>query len=215
MTAGIAHEFRNSLATIHGYARLLDLDRLPPEFRPYVLGIRDETDTLRAVVTNFLQFARPAQLTPTRLDTRALVERAADDVRSEAEARGGGVLVAGDFETIEGDEVLLRQAVSNLCRNALEACLTASVAPDIRVEGAIDRAQQQQRVTITDNGAGIDPALVDRIFQPFFTTRPNGTGLGLALVQKIVVTHNGRVTVESRPGTGSRFVVTLPAAPPQ
>jgi signal transduction histidine kinase len=210
MTAGIAHEFRNSLATIHGYARLLDLERLPPEFRPYVLGIRDETDTLRAVVTNFLQFARPAQLSPALLDTRALVERAADDIRGEMTARGGRVTIGGEFAGIEGDEVLLRQAFSNLCRNALEACLSATVPPDIRVEGAVDAALGQQRIAVTDNGAGIDPILVDRIFQPFFTTKPSGTGLGLALVQKIIVTHNGRVAVESTPGAGSRFVVVLP-----
>src|SRR4051812_25157367 len=115
LTAGIAHEFRNGLATIHGYARLLDLDRLPADMRPYVLGIRDETDTLGAVVRNFLNFARPADVVLTTVETGAIVERAAEEIRTEAVSRGGAVLVRGEFVPVLGDEVLLRQAFSNLC----------------------------------------------------------------------------------------------------
>jgi signal transduction histidine kinase len=212
MTAGIAHEFRNGLATIHGYARLLDLERMPEEFRPYVTGIRDETETLRAVVTNFLNFARPTHLTPSRIDVRALVDRAVEDIRGDVAAGQGTAAVSGAFGTIEGDEVLLRQALSNLCRNALEACAAAGVRPELALEGDIDAAAAQQRIAVVDNGGGVDPRLAERLFQPFFTTKPQGTGLGLALVQKIIVTHNGRVTVESTGRTGARFVITLPLA---
>src|SRR5438132_7714291 len=88
LTAGIAHEFRNGLATIHGYARLLDLDRLPADTRPYVIGIRDETDTLGAIVRNFLNFARPADVVLAAVDTRPIVERAAEEIRGEARAHG-------------------------------------------------------------------------------------------------------------------------------
>ena len=88
LTAGIAHEFRNGLATIHGYGRLLDLDRLPDDFRPYVLGIRDETEALGQVVTNFLNFAKPTELVLTPVDMSAVVERAADDMRGDVEIAG-------------------------------------------------------------------------------------------------------------------------------
>ena len=91
MTAGIAHEFRNGLATIHGYGRLLDLERLPADFRPYVQGIRDETVALGQVVTNFLNFARPTELALAPVEMAALVERAAEEVRAEVRARGGDV----------------------------------------------------------------------------------------------------------------------------
>ena len=212
LTAGIAHEFRNGLATIHGYARLLDLDRLPADMRAYVTGIREETDTLGAVVRNFLNFAKPAELVLGSVDVRAIVERAAEDIRGEAAAHGGRVDVRGEFLPVQGDEVLLRQAFSNLCRNALEACLEASVAPHIAIEGAPDPAQRVLRLSVIDNGPGVDPALATRIFQPFVTTRARGTGLGLAVVQKIVVTHNGRVAVQPEPGGGARFVVSLPLA---
>jgi two-component system, NtrC family, sensor histidine kinase HydH len=210
MTAGIAHEFRNGLATIHGYARLLDLERLPPEFQQYVQGIRDETEALGQVVTNFLNFAKPTQLALARVDMANLAERAADEIRADALTRSGSVSVRGEFGAVEGDEVLLRQALSNLCRNALEACSAAGIPPHVTVDGTIDLAQRQQRIAVTDNGPGVDEAHAASIFRPFFTTKAHGTGLGLALVQKVIVTHNGRIAVEPRPGAGARFLITLP-----
>jgi signal transduction histidine kinase len=212
LTAGIAHEFRNGLATIHGYARLVDLERLPTDMHVYVQGIRDETDALGGVVRNFLNFAKPAELVLGTVDPRGLVERAADEIRPEATAHGGSVLVEGQHATVQGDEVLLRQAFSNLCRNALEACLDAHLQPHIVIECLADPAQHQVRVSVIDNGPGVDPKIASRIFRPFVTTRARGTGLGLALVQKIVVTHNGRVGVQAEPGGGTRFTVTLPLA---
>jgi len=210
LTAGIAHEFRNGLATIHGYARLLDLDRLPADSRPYVLGIREETDTLGAVVRNFLNFAKPTELMPGRVDTRAVVERAAEDIRAEATSRGGAVEVRGEYLPVQGDDVLLRQAFGNLLRNALEACTEAGITPHIVIESVPDRAQRIVRIAVIDNGPGVPPAMASRIFMPFVTTRARGTGLGLAVVQKIIVMHNGRVTVHPEPGGGTRFVVSLP-----
>ena len=97
LTAGIAHEFRNGLATIHGYSKLFDLKALPEAYRAYVEGIRAETESLSQVVTNFLNFARPAQLTLTRVDLKAICERAADEIRADARALGGSVDVRGDF----------------------------------------------------------------------------------------------------------------------
>ena len=210
LTAGIAHEFRNGLATIHGYARLLDLDRLQGDMRPYVVGIRDETDTLGAIVRNFLNFAKPAELILGPVDTRAIVERAAEEIRADAVAKGGGVTVRGDFVPVQGDDVLLRQAFSNLCRNALEACTEGGVAPNITIESTPDRAQRVVRIAVIDNGPGVAPGMMSRIFMPFVTTRARGTGMGLALVQKIVVTHNGRVTAQAEAGGGTRFVISLP-----
>jgi signal transduction histidine kinase len=212
MTAGIAHEFRNGLATIHGYGRLLELDRLPLDFQPYVQGIRDETEALGQVVTNFLGFARPTELALAPVEMTALVERAADEIRADVRARGGDVSVSGHFGRVEGDEVLLRQALSNLCRNAFEACDQARIVPRIAIEGHWDEVHGMLRISISDNGPGVPDNVADRVFRPFFTTKAQGTGLGLALVQKIVVTHNGRVTVTNDDSGGARFVVTLPAS---
>ncbi len=210
LTAGLAHEFRNGLSTIHGYARLIDVERLDDKQRQCVEGIRDETDALGRIVTNFLNFARPAQMAVAPVDLEALVTRVAEDVRADAERRGGDVVVRGVFPRIEGDEVLLRQAFSNLARNALEACAEASVPPRIAIDGLADAEHHAVRVRVADNGPGIEPAIRERIFRPFFTTRRDGTGLGLALVQKIIVTHNGRVAATSAPGGGAALDVTLP-----
>jgi signal transduction histidine kinase len=210
LTAGIAHEFRNGLATIHGYSKLIDLDSLPEAYRKYVEGIRAETVSLSQVVTNFLNFARPAQLVLSRVDLGAICERAAEEARPDASAQGGSVDVSGTFAMVDGDEVLLRQAFSNLLRNALEACVGASVVPRITITSEVDAAQKTSRIAVADNGPGISPVLRDRVFRPFFTSKRNGTGLGLALVQKIIVFHNGRITIGSAPGGGACIYITLP-----
>ena len=210
LTAGLAHEFRNGLATIHGYARLLDPERVPERSRPYVEGIRSETDALGRMVTNFLTFARPAQLALGPADLGTLARQVAEDLGPDAEARGGHIAVSGEFPTIEGDEVLLRQALSNLVRNALESCREANIAPRISITGAVEADRGTARLRVSDNGPGIAAALRERVFRPFFTTRREGTGLGLSLVQKIVVTHNGRVTAQDAPGGGACLEMTLP-----
>ena len=212
LTAGIAHEFRNGLATIQGYSKLIDLRLLPDAYQPYVAGIRAETESLTQVVNNFLNFAKPARLTLSRVDLRAICDRAAEEVRAEARSLGGDVEVRGQFGAIEGDEVLLRQAFSNLLRNAVEACSGASVAPVVVVESVVDTVRQYSRISVNDSGPGIDPSERERIFRPFHTSKRSGTGLGLALVQKIIVFHNGRIAVGTSPQGGASLQVTLPLA---
>lgn len=210
LTAGLAHEFRNGLATVHGYARLIDPSQVSAEHAAYIQGIRDETDALGRIVNNFLNFARPAQLTLVPVDVRGLVDRAVEEICADLAARQGSAAVGGEFGTVAGDEVLLRQAIVNLLRNAVEACAGMPVPPRIRVDGHVDRSQHLLRIAVADNGPGVDPALREKIFQPFFTTKGHGTGLGLALVQKIVVTHNGRIVLSASEDGGATFHITLP-----
>lgn len=213
LTAGLAHEFRNGLATIHGYARLLNLEALAANDRKYVEGIRAETDALGQIVTNFLQFARPASLSVGPVDVGQLAARVAEEFRAEASGRGGEVTARGTWGIVDGDEVLLRQALSNLVRNALEACAGAGIPPAIVLQGSVDPGAGLLRVAVVDNGPGIEPGMRERVFRPFVTTRPDGTGLGLALVQKIVVTHNGRVQALPGPaGAGTAMQIVLPLA---
>jgi signal transduction histidine kinase len=204
LTAGLAHEFRNGLATIHGYGRLLDPTLVPEQYRPYVEGIRTETQALGEIVTNFLKFARPDPLTLAPVDLRSLIMRAVEDVPSAT------VDLEGEFPTIEGDEVLLRQAFSNLFRNSVEATAGAGSPPRIAVDSRIDRTTQTAALDVSDNGPGIPPDSLGQIFQPFFTTRAGGTGLGLAIVQKVVVSHNGLISAGNRPEGGAVFRITFP-----
>ena len=175
-------------------------------------GIRGETEALGQVVTNFINFAKPTELVLTPVDMQAIAERAADEIRADVTGRGGEVIVTGDFAEVEGDEVLLRQAFSNLARNALEACVDAHVVPRVTVAGVLDRTQGTLRISVTDNGPGVAASVASTMFRPFVTTKARGTGLGLALVQKIVVTHNGRVSVKNVDGGGARLTVTLPVS---
>ncbi len=206
LTAGLAHEFRNGLATVHGYARLLEPKALAAPYSAYAEGIRAETQALGDVVTRFLAFARPERLTLQTLALELVVTRAVTDVDPGRTA----VTAHGVFGHVEGDEVLLRQAFANLVRNAIEACQRAGVTPAVRVEGRINTGEGTVEITVSDNGPGLPPGEHDRLFQPFFTTRSDGTGLGLALVQKFVVTHNGSVRAEDGSAGGAVFTVRLP-----
>jgi nitrogen fixation/metabolism regulation signal transduction histidine kinase len=212
LTAGIAHEFRNGLATIHGYSRLIDPQSLPVQYVPYVEGIRQETEALGRIVTNFLNFARPEQVSLARVDLGAIVRRAAEDFRRELPA-GSTLETRGAFAAIMGDEVLLRQVFSNLVRNAAEACEGAGRVPAIAIDGYVDRRHGTCRVDVSDNGPGIPESVRDRVFRPFFTTRTQGTGLGLAIVQKVVITHNGRVTVGVSAAGGAAVHLAFPLVP--
>lgn len=212
LTAGLAHELRNSLATVHGYARLLDPEKLGPPHDGYVRALREETDALGDIVTNFLNFAKPTRLALSTVDLDHLVSKVTDEMGHDAEALGGTVTRTGRFGTVEGDELLLRQAVGNLCRNAIEACATAGTTPRIVVEGEAEFEHGHAIVRVRDNGPGFAPDQADKLFQPFFTTKATGTGLGLALVQKIAVTHNGQVTAANQPGGGASFELRLPLA---
>jgi signal transduction histidine kinase len=210
LTAGLAHEFRNGLATIHGYARLMNTDKLPADHRAYVESLRAETDSLTEIVSNFLTFAKPAQQLQLRFALAPVIARAAEDARGDAVRRGGDISVEGDFHDLEGDDVMMRQAFNNLLRNAVEACVEAGTTPRVRVAGTVDSAAGVQRVTISDNGPGVPADIADKVFRPFFTTRGRGTGLGLALVQKIIVSHNGRVALGTSPEGGAEFAIVLP-----
>jgi signal transduction histidine kinase len=208
LTAGIAHEFRNGLATIHGYSRLLDPAALPAQYRPYVEGIRQEAEALGSVVTNFLNFARPQPLSVGPVDLERVARRAADDIQHELPT-GTTVTTTGEFAAIDGDDVLLRQVFTNLLRNAAEACDAAGRAPVIVVRGQLDPAHRTCRVMVEDNGPGIPVSDREKVFRPFFTMRSRGTGLGLAIVQKIVVTHGGRVGIGTGPAGGASVELTF------
>jgi len=206
LTAGLAHEFRNGLATIHGYGRLLDPATLPDQARTCVEGIRAETTALGEVVTNFLRFARPEQMTMAPVDLKAVIQRAIEDVPGATAA----VRLEGNFATIDGDDVLLRRAFSNLVRNSLEACADAGMPARVYVRS--DITPQGVQLVFEDNGPGFSPEYLAKAFQPFATTKANGTGLGLAIVQKVIVSHNGHITAGNRPEGGAQFRVRFPIA---
>ena len=210
LSAGIAHEFRNSLAAILGYARLVEREAPGTSAASHAGAITREVQSVRTVVDEFLRFARPGRLARAPVDLGALCAAAAENVRRDGTLERLRVEIEGDLPAVAGDEPALRQAFGNLFRNAAEADPARAVTVRVRAEAV--EGGESVRVVISDDGPGIAPENLGRIFLPFFTTKASGTGLGLAITQKTILDHDGAIDVRSRPGEGTTFEIHLPAA---
>ena len=211
LSAGIAHEFKNALATISGYAQMIQSEPNAADTPENAGKILDQTRSITHVVTEFLRYARPLEISEEPVALRALLDRIACDLKEIQPLVQ--ITVDGDFAEIAGDEGLLRQAFLNLARNAAEAAVSRAATPSVilRGETVCSADENFQRLRILDNGPGIPADVLPKLFRPFFTTKVNGTGLGLAVVQKILLQHGGRIEAQNRPGGGAEFIVTLPA----
>jgi PAS domain S-box-containing protein len=210
LSAGIAHEFKNALATISGYAQLIQSESSVAEALEYAGRILEQTRSISHVVTEFLKYARPLEIPDERVALQTMVERVVSEVGEalpKVEIRWEGT-----FGVAGGDEGLLRQALLNLARNAAEACAITAGGGRVVVRGDIVHGEEAgfQQISVCDNGPGIPADVLPKLFRPFFTTKAKGTGLGLAVVQKIIVQHGGQVEVRNRPEGGAEFIVTLP-----
>ena len=211
LSAGIAHEFKNALATISGYAQMIRSEAQPgTDLHEHGELILRQTRSLTHVVTEFLKFARPLELADEQVSIRPMIERIVAEI-GEA-VPGVPFVTMGEFAQVSGDDTLLRQAILNLARNAAEAATDNPAGGRVIIRGEIDKSGQLQgqRIFITDNGPGIPAESLTKIFMPFYTTKVNGTGLGLAVVQKIIVQHGGSVEARNQPLGGAEFVVWLP-----
>jgi two-component system, NtrC family, sensor kinase len=208
MAAQITHEVRNPLASIGLYVELLD-DEIAerPEARRLVGSITSEVDRLTEITETYLRLARLPRPKLDREDLPALVASVAEFAR--AELLQAGIVLETDLRPgteIAADESQLRQALLNLMRNAREAMQGGGrlkVRVDLRPDGMAE-------IAVIDTGPGIAPEHLPKIFDPFFSTKAKGTGLGLALVQQIAIEHGGRVEVESAPSEGTTFRMVLP-----
>lgn len=213
VAAGIAHEFRNSLATILGNAKLLKRAGLPVEASSLVDALVEEGASLSRVVTEFLDFARPEKIRFDRFDLARTASDLARDLEPLAAEAGVRLQVEAEPCEVEADEMLIRKALSNLVLNAIDAARNEWGGGAAMVRLAVAQNGASAQVRVIDNGPGIPPENLPRIFTPFFTTKPEGSGLGLALVQKVAVSHNGRVEAETRPEGGACFTLSFPLRP--
>src|SRR5215469_13660323 len=212
LSAGIAHEFKNALATISGYAQMIP-ESSASEAADYAKKILEQSRNITHVVAEFLKYARPLEIPDEPVDLEEVVNRAAAEV-SQAIPQVA-IECKGHFGQTEGDEGLLRQALLNLARNAAEACAAAEGGGRVVLCGEKIEGEDLgwQRICVAGNRPGIAAAAMPKLFRPFFTTKTNGTGLGLAVVQKIIVQHGGQVEVRNCPKGGAEFIVTLPLPP--
>jgi len=232
MAAQIAHEVRNPLSSIGLNAELLgdEVQDKGDEPRRLIASIISEVDRLTEITETYLRFARLPRPKLEREDLGVVVASVADFARGElAQARISLVVdVAPDLPEVAADEAQLRQALINLVRNAREAMTEPSRAqpalaqpleapaqtpkesPAGRLTIAVRGEGGRVIVTVGDSGPGIRAEDLAKIFDPFFSTKRQGTGLGLALVQQIVVDHGGQIDVDSRPGAGTTFTLSFP-----
>jgi len=210
MSAGIAHEFKNSLATISGYAQMIRGEATPGEIRDSAERILDQTRALTHVVTEFLRFAKPLELSYETVPMQSLATRVAEEMREALPQ--GAIECDGTFADLPGDEGLIRQALLNLARNAAEAAREGAASPRVIISGTIEDlgGRKWQRVRVADNGPGIPERDLPKIFLPFYTTKADGTGLGLAVVQKVALQHGGSIEARNRPEGGAEFLLWLP-----
>lgn len=208
LAAGIAHEIRNPLAAISGSIELLsasmstDAARENKELMGIVIR---EVERLNALITDLLEFARPRTLETERLDVAATMAEMLRVFENDKRLGGAPVelRVEGTVE-VDADPAQLRQVVWNLLRNAAEAAPQQPIVVELRAD---DRFAS---LTVRDRGPGILPEHRARMFEPFFSTKKGGTGLGLATVHRIVEEHGGAVEIESPAGGGAAVMVRLP-----
>jgi two-component system, NtrC family, sensor histidine kinase PilS len=212
MAAGLAHEIRNPLASIAGSSQMLrEMPEIPEMSRALLDIIGRESTRLNNLISNFLAYTGPSLRNVEVVDMAALVEEIVEAVRA-GDGRQAGVDVrktdSGSHQ-VEGDAELLRQVLWNLVRNAVHATapggrVLLDVFPQVR------HHESYIVTSVSDTGSGIDPAILGKIFNPFFTSKEGGTGLGLAISQRIVQFHRGFIEVRSTPGRGSTFSIFLP-----
>jgi len=207
LTAGLAHELRNPLATIRTSAEMLtqNLGSENEVAREVAGFIATEVDRANSLVTRFLQFARPLQVKLEKADLAQTLDRAVALVERE----GGGVAIYKNYQPgippFPFDAELMERVFYNLLQNAVQATAAGGTVT-VKTRASDGTAE----VAVIDRGSGIDRKQMESIFNPFFTTKQEGVGLGLAIVSKIVDEHGGKIAVESEPGKGSIFCVVLP-----
>ena len=213
LTAGLAHEIRNPLGTMKASAEML-LERLggENEIALELAGyISTEVDRTNSLITRFLEFARPVQLRLAPTDLNALTDNAIEQLVRQTPAVAPRIHRNYDpgIPLLQADAELLERVIFNLINNALQASPEGATVTVKTLAG-----HDTVELAVIDRGSGVKPEHREQIFNPFFTTKHSGVGLGLAITAKIVDEHGGRISLKSEPGRGSTFVVSLPLTPP-
>ncbi len=230
MTRGLAHEIKNPLSTIGLNVQLLaeGVEDLPidDESREPLLrrlgSLGREAERLRGILTDFLEYADELRLEPRAANLNAALDELIDFFLPQAEQQG--VRVRSDLSPGEliawCDPPLIKQAVLNLVLNAVQAM---SGQPEgvpremiLRTRyGEDDQRQPTAVLHVIDTGPGIDAEAAQRVFEPYFTTKSGGTGLGLPTSRRIIEAHGGRIELHTEPGRGTDFQITIPAVAPE
>ncbi|WP_276356700.1 two-component system sensor histidine kinase NtrB [Cohnella caldifontis] len=205
MAASITHEIRNPMAVIRGFIQLLN-ERSPAEQQSYFRIVMEELDRTNGIINDFLSLAQNRIVEKRLCSLHDVLHEVEPLIRADANMRGQQVelRLCGEMEPLELNGKEIKQLLLNLARNGMEAMESGGV---LTIE--TDNFEDFARLRVSDRGVGIPPEQVARMFEPFYTTKTNGTGLGLALCLSIVERHNGKIDVESTVGRGTTFIVSF------
>jgi signal transduction histidine kinase len=208
MAADIAHEIRNPLSSIKGASNLLasELRNLNhPKIQEYHTIITEEIERLNNILTNFQDLTKPLKIEKDSVSMNEVIQKTVKLVKMGIQNLDIRLELSTNLPMIQADASSLKQVFLNLIKNAAEAC-----GPGGKLEIKTASDPPWIKITFSDNGPGIPPELVNRIFEPFFTTKARGMGIGLAICQRIIQAHNGRIEINNRLPKGTQFNIFLP-----
>lgn len=211
MAAGMAHEIRNPLGGIQLYASLLAKD---VSDRPASVQVVDKISNgvkrIEALVSQVLHFTREININVAAMDLAQIVEQAAELAHPQAAAKQISVTVNGPGPmNVMADPIFIGQALLNLVLNAIDATDGSGSVEVSYLAPPPESEARQFHLIVRDHGSGIPPHILDRIFNPFFTTKDTGTGLGLSIVHRVVEAHEGTIIAANEPDGGARFEIRI------
>ena len=211
MAAGLAHEIRNPLGGIQLYASLLEKDLWDrPESRQVVSKIAAGVKRLEALVSQVLQFSREIHVNMREMELAETIAQTIELCEAQAQAKEIRIDVAGPAPMhVIGDPMLLGQTIMNLVLNAIEAMPEPGTVSIKFGSPPGESDAKQFHLIVRDTGPGIPSNVLDRIFNPFFTTKDTGTGLGLSIVHRVVEAHGGTIHASNAEGGGAKFEVRI------
>ncbi|WP_082209452.1 two-component system sensor histidine kinase AtoS [Gilliamella sp. wkB171] len=210
LMAGVAHEIRNPLAAIRGFVQYLQNNISNSEKSEYITIILKEVDSINHVIQQLLDFAAPSKNFYSSININHLIEEVLILINTSHRSNNIDIELSLDHQlpTLYLDKELMKQALLNLIINAIQAIPAQGI---IQISTKLSSNQKYQLICIKDNGEGIPEALLNKIFNPFFTTKLSGTGLGLPIVQKIIASHKGKITIKNNVNsTGVTVEIALP-----
>jgi signal transduction histidine kinase len=213
MSAGLAHEFKNAVAALQGYVQFLQSRNLDEKSAAAAASLLNEVRSLSGMVTSFLNFARPQPLQLEEVSLKELLDDCVTELQSLLNELNVSLLLnVPDHLIVSADERMLRQALLNLLRNGAEAITDDQADRRLIVQSTIEKDTNPVWTTISirDTGPGIPVSDLKRVFIPFFTTKSQGHGVGLALAHRVITQHGGNLTASNAPDGGAVFTIRLP-----
>lgn len=216
MAAGVAHEIKNPLASISIYLQLMDKmmekngSMTREEAHKYLDVVSEEVDRINKIAVDFLFAVKPMKVDLSVCNINDIVRKTVDVVKAELAEKGIGlgVNLATSLPKVFADCSLMQQSILNLVKNAMQAMPQDRKNPTIVISTFIE--SDMVKISVQDNGCGMTEDQMSKIFEPYYTTKSSGTGLGLTVLFKIMKQHGGDVTVHSTQGEGSEFILQIP-----